>query len=186
VALPPPQIINFPETVYGIAYDLFYHDIQDDLPDGWSKWRCMHFMTCCMIHQILNIVSATVYRQLHRYLRLGGFVREQYSVFQRFTTAIMTWTTMMHLRNIPPRGVLATVVRRMEMFAIPLPNIFIVTNDIRLGGFLSPGLLGPTPAGLAQGLGAVPPPPWPNGPGDELPLGVRALPPSFNPNNWRM
>jgi hypothetical protein len=43
VAFPPPQIINAPPAVYGIAYDLFLHDIEDNLPDGWAKWRGTSF-----------------------------------------------------------------------------------------------------------------------------------------------
>jgi len=115
---------------------------------------------------------------------VGGFVRKQYSIWHRVTTATFTWNEMLQLRAIHPRGILATVLRCLEMFHIPDQNIFVVTNDIRLGGMFSPTLIGPTLAGLAQGMGMAPLLPWPNGPGDSLPFRVWALPRSLNPNNW--
>lgn len=92
---------------------------------------------------------------------------------------------MLGLREIRPRGIFATVVRCLQMFRVPTPNILIVTNDVCLGGVYSPTLLGPTPAALAHGMG-MPHVQWPNGPGDRLPFGVRNAPGSNNPNNWRI
>jgi hypothetical protein len=132
----------------------------------------------------LTTARASVYREIATNLMGRGYGREQYSVWQRDTTAAQAWAAMMSLREIRPRGILATVVRRLQMHRVPTPHVFIVTNDIRLGGNLSPTLIGPTPALLTQGMGVVPPPNWPNGPGDRLPFGVRNIPPSHNPFNW--
>jgi hypothetical protein len=93
---------------------------------------------------------------------------------------------MMSLREIRPLGIFATVVRRLEMIHVPLPHLLDVTDAVQLGGIFSPTLVGPTPTGLARGMGVAPPAPWPNGPGDILPVGVRPLPPSFITNNWRL
>ena len=54
----------------------------------------------------------------------------------------------MALREIRPRGVLATSLREMQMFRIPL-EIMIVTDQVRLGGVYSPRLIGVTPRNLA-------------------------------------
>jgi hypothetical protein len=43
------------------------------------------------------------------------------------------------------------------MFAVTVQDVYIAADDIRLGGVYSPGLLGPTPEGLAHSMGAVPP-----------------------------
>ena len=93
---------------------------------------------------------------------------------------------MLGMRGLRPRGIIATVVRRLELFVVPWPQVMIVTNDMRLGGAFSPNLIGPTPAGLAQGMGAIPPAGWPNGVGDELPFGTRNIIGSLNSNNWRV
>ena len=39
VALPLPHIINAPFALYGIAYDFFLHDIEDNLSRGWAEWH---------------------------------------------------------------------------------------------------------------------------------------------------
>lgn len=94
------------------------------------------------------------------------------------------WNAMLGMRALRPKGVLATTIRPLEMFAVPVH--LIVTNNISLGGAFSPDLVGPTPAGLAHDLGEVPPEHWPHGPGDSLPFGVRGNLNSMIPNNWRV
>ncbi len=39
MALPPPHVINALFSLYGIAYDFFLHDMEDNLPGGWAEWR---------------------------------------------------------------------------------------------------------------------------------------------------
>jgi hypothetical protein len=144
------------------------------------------YILYAFLNQDLMPVSASVYREIGDQLTEDGYGREQYSVWQRYTTAMQAWTNMLDLRQIRPRGVLATVVRRLEMFHVPEPQLLIVTDDVRLGGIFSPIIVGPTPAGLSQGIGGAPPALWPNGPGDELPSGVRDIDGSWDPNNWRL
>jgi hypothetical protein len=132
--------------------------------------------------------TATIYREIANHMMANGFGREQYSVWHRDLSAAFTWATMTDLREIRPRGIISTVLRRLEMFEVTLPNLFIVTQDVQLGGNLSPRLLGPTPANLAHGpqLG-VPPGMWPTGPNDALPFGVRhVFPEAWDHNNWRV
>lgn len=179
-ALPPPEILFAPHGVYGIAYDLSVHNMEDDPPDGWAKYRCTSITHLSIYLNLLTPISASIYAEIRDHMIAHGFEREQRSVWQADTTALFTWNTMLSLRGIRPRGVLATVLQRMEMFSIPHPHSFIVTNNLQLGGLYSPALLGPTPAGLSEGMGAPPPPPWPNGPGDRLPFGVRPGNASFN------
>lgn len=128
---------------------------------------------------------ATVYREVINVLETANFHRAQYSVFHRIGSASAAWTAMMQLRAIRPLGIFPTVVRRLQMFRVPTPNLLIVTNDVQLGGMYSPTLLGPTPIFLAHGHG-LPHHQWPAGGGDRLPFGVRNIPGSTNPNNWRM
>ena len=127
-----------------------------------------------------------MYREIADLLFGRGYVREQYSVWQRISSASHAWNSMMLMREIRPRGIFASVVRRLQMFRITQPHLFVVTNDIGLGGVFSPTLIGPTPAVLAQGMGVAPPAPWPNGHGDRLPYGLRSIHGSFDPNNWRL
>jgi hypothetical protein len=128
-----------------------------------------------------------VYHEIARVLSAHGFHREQKSVWQRDdVSASFTWDVMMQLRSIRPRGIFATVMRQLEMFYIIYPHVTIVTNMVRLGGILSPTLIGPTPAALAQGLGIAPPPPWPNGQDDELPFSVHQDQSSLNREHWRL
>ena len=67
---------------------------------------------------------------------------------------MQAWNTMVSLREVRPslRGILATVVRRLAMFTIPTPDVFIIMDDVRLGGVFSSDLMGPTP-GLAEEVG---------------------------------
>ena|ERR1700689_5433339 len=116
--------------------------------------------------------TASIYREIAELMTHFGFYRAQYSVWQHRDTALQVWTTMMRLREIRPHGVFATVVRRLQMYRVPRRRMLMVTHRIRLGGNLSPNLVGPTPAGLALGMGQPPPANWPNGQGDQLPLGV--------------
>jgi hypothetical protein len=67
---------------------------------------------------------------------------------------MQAWDTMVSLREVRPRGILATVVRRLAMFTIPTPDVFIIMDDVRLGGVFSSDLMGPTP-GLAEEVGEV-------------------------------
>lgn len=116
-----------------------------------------------------------------------GFERHQYSMWQQHCLAGDAWNAMLDLRDIRPRGIFVTVARRVQIYRVPLPHLFIATDNIQLGGNLAPALAGPTPAGLAQGMGEVPPEHWPNGVNDRLPHGVRAnLFGSLDPNNWRL
>ena len=184
VALPPPQILLAPPGTYGIAYDLSTHNIQDNLPVGWATQRCMYIHR--LFRFVLMNVAASVYAKICSHFRVRGYLHEQYSVWQRITTPVIAWADMMALRTIRPLGIFATVVRRLEMFHVPHPLVLVTTNSIRLGGIYSPTLVSPTPTGLAQGMGGAPPAPWPNGPGDSLPPGVRNLPGSLIADNWRL
>src|ERR1700676_5318848 len=69
----------------------------------------------------------------------------------------VAWNSMMLMREIRPRGIFASV-QRLQMFHVTTPHLFIFTNDISLGSVFSPTLIGPTPAVLAQGMGAPPAP----------------------------
>ena len=91
---------------------------------------------------------------------------------------------MLGMRALRPKGVLATTIRRLDMFTVPVH--LDVTSNNSLGGIFSPELVGPTPANLALGLGGVPPEHWPHGPGDTLPFGVQDNLNSMIPNNWRV
>jgi virulence-associated protein VapD len=163
---------------------MLQHPIEDPLPNGWASRRGEYIYT---EHHFTNLTNTTasVYREIASVMENNGFLREQYSIWQVDTTALFAWNTMLATRRIRPLGILATVVRRLQMFHVT-PHIFIVTNRIRLGGVFSPTLLGPTPSLLAQGMGAPPPPNWPNGPADHLPLSVRNVQSSMNPNSWRL
>lgn len=185
VSLPPPTILQAPVSTWGIAYDLFMHNTEDPLDGGWHKRRGTLIHISISNMDLMNN-SASVYREIIRLLKQDGFYHAQYSVWQRRDTALQAWTTMMNFREIRPQGVFATVVRRLQMYRVPRRHVLMVTNQVRLGGILSPVLVGPTPAALAQGMGHIPQAPWPNGPGDQLPFGVRRVPTSLDPNNWRV
>ncbi|PPR05275.1 hypothetical protein CVT26_011440 [Gymnopilus dilepis] len=173
IALPPPYILNqVREGKYGISYDLFTRPMEDPLPFGWAAHR------------------ATVYKNIGRFMRSSDYEHAQYSVWQKIAIPTNVWQDMVTLRRIKPRGVLASTVRAMQMFRIPR-DVFIVTQEIALGGAFSPGLIGPTPRMLAQNA-ALPtrhmPPGWPANPG-ELPQGTRCqghfMVTSSNGANWR-
>ena len=185
VALPPVAILQVPFSTWGIAYDLYLHDMEDALGGGWDKHR-----GACVNTRIpntsLTTAAASIYREIAKHLTERGFYRAQYSVWQRRGTAAHAWHSMMGLRSIRPHGVFATVVRRLQMFRVPRRHVLVVTNQVRLGGIFSPNLLGPTPADLAVGIGHIPPANWPNNQGDRLPPGVRQGPTSWNADNWRI
>ena len=80
------------------------------------------------------------------------YQHSQGSVYQRpNTTAPATWLDVTDLRSILPLGVFSSVLKSIQLFYIPHPAM-ILTNNMILGGALSPLLIGPTPAGLV--------PPW--------------------------
>lgn len=95
---------------------------------------------------------------------------------------------MLQLRGTHFKGMFASCVRKLQMFHVPHPNRLILDHDIRLGGVLSPMLLGPTPAQLIPP--GVPrmavPNNWPMNPTDRLPVGVRRLPGAVLNQNWRI
>jgi hypothetical protein len=40
----PPDIAEAPAVaLYGIAYGLYQHSIEDRLPFGWAKYRCVYY-----------------------------------------------------------------------------------------------------------------------------------------------
>jgi len=39
-ALAPAEILLAPDGVYGIVYDLSLHNMEDNPPGGWAKYRC--------------------------------------------------------------------------------------------------------------------------------------------------
>jgi len=185
VSVPPNTVLHAPASTWGIAYDLLVHNTEDPLGGGWHKRRGMLIQILVSNADLMNI-TASVYREINRLLKQCGFYQAQYSVWQRRGTALQAWMTMMDLRGTRPPGVFATVVRCLQMYHVPRRRVLMVTNRVQLGGVSSPTLLGPTPAALAQGMGHIPPAPWPNGPGDRLPFGVRRVPTSLDPNNWRV
>ena len=95
---------------------------------------------------------------------------------------------MMALREIHPRGILATSVRALQMFRIPL-EVMIVTDDVQLGGVYSPNLTGVTPRNLtiaAAQPGHQMPHGWP-ATRAQLPKGTRYtgnFASSMNGSNW--
>jgi hypothetical protein len=134
---------------------------------------------------LLIPISASVYHEICNCLLTHGFTCTQYSIWHHdATTATAMWAHMLYLRDIHPQGILVTVVQHLQMFHIPLPNLFITTDNIQLGGIYSPTLIGLTPMGLSQGMGGAPPPLWPNGIGDELPFRVQPHNATYYPNNW--
>ena len=40
-AAPPLNIVFSPPGKYGISYDIFTRPLEDPLPDGWARRRCM-------------------------------------------------------------------------------------------------------------------------------------------------
>ena len=151
VALPLNPLVSSPMGTYGIAYDVFMHEIEDNVSNGWASWRCGYIYTM-PFNTSDKIAAASVYQEIANTLTAGGFVCKQYSIWQCVTTATFTWNEMLQLRAIHSRGILATISKCLEMFHIPGPNIFIVTNDIHLGGVFSPTMIGPMLAGLAQDM----------------------------------
>jgi hypothetical protein len=39
VAFPPISVLQAPDSTWGIAYDLYLHDMEDPLGRGWHKRR---------------------------------------------------------------------------------------------------------------------------------------------------
>ena len=35
----PPTIVDLPMGHYSISYDIFFHETEDDLPNGWHSHR---------------------------------------------------------------------------------------------------------------------------------------------------
>ena len=180
-------MFELPPGVYGIAYDMVVHSMEDKLGDGWAQHRGVPSLIAISFYTCLTSFVASVYREIAKFLRRGGFEREQYSVWQRETSVAQTFAVMATLRSISPRGIFATSVGRLEMFQVPMPNRFIVTEHVRLGGMYSPMLLAPTPASLAGEVGVAPPLDWPTMEGDELPRGVNIDDEeSWDPDNWKV
>ncbi|KII91177.1 hypothetical protein PLICRDRAFT_27942 [Plicaturopsis crispa FD-325 SS-3] len=161
----PLQLANFPHSVYGISYDLSTRPIEDRPPNGWGAFR------------------ATIYRRVCKFLHDCGYTHEQYSVFQKQQSAMNAWSEMLALRETEPRGIFASVLRRLQLFQIRA-DFCIVTDDVRLGGQFSPIPIGPTPAGLVPpGMGTpVPAAQWP--PFGHLPSGVIPGNDAMDPLNW--
>jgi hypothetical protein len=151
-------------TVFGVAVNLpsiwEIHDgtreWQTWIPDGTHKSLFSHGSPVDLT--VLTTFSASVHREVDEHLNSHGFqpsfVSTQYSVFHCNCTVMQAWDTMVSLREVRPRGILATVVRRLAMFTIPTPDVFIIMDDVRLGGVFSSDLMGPTP-GLAEEVGEV-------------------------------
>jgi len=74
------------------------------------------------------------------------------------TFLLFSWVGKPILDKIP-KGILVSVVQCLQMFHIMEPHLFILTNDVGLGGVFSPTLIGLTPAALAQGMGVALPAP---------------------------
>ena len=146
---PPPLRIPLPALLpgrYGISYDIFTRNTEDDLPNGWNSYRCQYVITTLLI----NMAHISISQQIPTIQRLNraGFIHEQLSDYVNPLAApALVWTTMVSLCFIDPPGKLESTVRGLKMHLIE-DDVCIVTHDIRLGGVYSLSLRGPTPRNL--------------------------------------
>lgn len=168
---PPLNILLLPHGVYGISYDIFIRKSEDDLPNGWHSPR------------------ARTYSQIIARLTEEGFEQHQYSDYRcEDTTGVATWTQMVSLALIRPPGKLQTTLRSLKMHYIQHLNEMDVTNQLQLGGELSPQLLGPTPVGLVAQVpdGLLDPVPVVPGPDFVRPAHTRPSAMADNRFNYRV
>lgn len=120
----PPNIagMNAPSR-YSIGYDFNYHSMKDPPPFGWGK------------------NSGTVYRKVGENLVASGFGRDQYSLwFMNNTTPTHCYTSMVGMTRTDTLfvGMIPTMAQGLSMFHQPDNATMDVTNDVRLGGGLTP------------------------------------------------
>ncbi|KAK7033339.1 hypothetical protein R3P38DRAFT_791812 [Favolaschia claudopus] len=167
--VPPMGLFGFPVTAYCISYDIYTLANELDLPQGWNSPR------------------ANIYRQLKRFLLLGGFTRNQYSVWvNQNTTVAAAWHTMWSLElSLPPNKLSSTVkglqLSRMDQFAL-----MDVTADAQIGGAHIPNIRGPVPRDLVPQPLALQPPAGPIPPNAAFarPVHSRPSPAANDRNNY--
>jgi hypothetical protein len=115
------------------------------------------------IDVLLTTFAASIYREVLDHLSAWGFESDQSgrSVFQHECTATHAWNTLVTMQEIRRRN-LSTVVLHLALFNIPPAHRIILMEGIQLREFFSPNFIA-TPAGLAEGMGEVPPAPETNG-----------------------
>lgn len=130
-----PRLMAQPVGTWGISYDVYTHPSEDPVPYGWQSHR------------------SNTYRELLKVLRANGFVHHQYSdQRQDNITALFTFLTMLRLVIILPLDKLPTTIKGLKMHYIDDMALFDVTDEVRLGGNVSPRLSGPAPRGLVHNL----------------------------------
>jgi hypothetical protein len=124
----PPELIadirlraaamNAPHGTWGVPYDLYQRKMEDRLGSGWAKKRGVY--TKCLSFTAsdtsLIITEAKVYREIIKELEFQAFIAHNIQL------------AMLGLREIRPRGILATVVRRLQMFRVPTICLSIRTK----------------------------------------------------------
>ncbi|KIO10573.1 hypothetical protein M404DRAFT_129331 [Pisolithus tinctorius Marx 270] len=151
--------LDQPPGSYGISYDIYTQKTEDNLPAGWNSYRGATYNE---LAYVLQQIQYSDWVCLH-------------------TDAIDTYWAMLSLLWIQPPGKLQSTIKGLKMHHIS-DWTFDVTHQVQLGGYYSPHLQGPTPAGLVPAN--VP---------SFLPLGFQPLPrytqeseEAMNLINWRV
>ncbi|OSX58440.1 hypothetical protein POSPLADRAFT_1067476 [Postia placenta MAD-698-R-SB12] len=170
-----PRLMVQPTGTWGISYDVYTRPSEDPIPSGWQSHR------------------SKTYCELLKWLRANGFVHHQYSDHRKDNVmAVIAFLTMIQLVTIPPFDKLSTTIKGLKMHYIDDMALLDVTDEVRLGGNVSPQLSGPAPRGLVHNLVGAghlllqPPGPVPQGHPGVPPRHTRRNAASRNVNNYVM
>ncbi|KAK6997385.1 hypothetical protein R3P38DRAFT_1897168 [Favolaschia claudopus] len=169
IPLLPQPLAGFPVTAYSIAYDIFTLANELDLPQGWNSPR------------------ANIYRQLKRLLLIGGFTRNQYSVWVNpNVTVLLAWNVLWSLETAPPPNKLSSTVKGLHISRMDQFALMDVTADVQIGGANVPNIRGPVPRDLVPQPLALQPPAGPIPPNAAFarPVHTRPSPAANDRNNY--
>ncbi|KAJ7622477.1 hypothetical protein FB45DRAFT_927805 [Roridomyces roridus] len=163
------QVVAYPQTTYGIAYDINTVVCTLLPPNGWGGW------------------SQQVYAQLDRALTAMGWFRNQWSYWVGHNkTPLVAWTEIWALQYIQPASKFATVIKHLCLTRMDHFAVLDISANAQLGSVEVPRIYGLVPRDLALAPNVVLQPPAgpvpPNG--FRRPVGTRNTVQANNPAHW--